>query len=133
MTVRSFLYGSGVIGSSAALIWVLILFFLNPDQAGAVGYALFFLSLFLMVASFSALIGFGLRRLLHAERLSAYSVRASLRQGIMIGLFLILLLIFIRIRLYQWWLAVLLIVVFVFAELLFFSYDKTATRRGKTV
>ncbi|MEX2054635.1 MAG: hypothetical protein WD972_00495 [Candidatus Andersenbacteria bacterium] len=130
MMIRVFLIGSALTCVVAGIIWVLILYFLDPQQAGSIGYALFFLSLFLCVASLCALIGYGIRRLVSAERLAAYSVRASLRQGIMLGLFLTLLLLLVRIRLYQWWLAVLLTIVFVFAELIFLSYDRTNARRS---
>jgi len=111
-------------------IWLLVLFFLDPTQAGTLGYVLFFLSLFLTVASVASLIGFGLRRVLRVQQLAAYSVRSALRQGIMLALFVCILLILVRLRVYQWWVAVILTIFFVSAELIFFSYDRTISRRA---
>lgn len=129
MTVKTFIIGSSLCAALGTIIWLLVLFFLDPDQAGIVGYVLFFLSFFLMVASITGLIGFWARRVLRSPQLSAYSVRSALRQGVMLALFACLLLLLIRIRVYQWWVAVILTVLFVSTELIFFSYDR-ALKRG---
>ena len=128
MTVKTFVIGSLLCAALGTIIWLLVFFFLDPDQAGVMGYVLFFLSFFLMVASVTGLIGFWARRLLRAPQLSAYSVRSALRQGVMLALFACLLLLLIRIRVYQWWVAVILTVLFVSTELIFFSYDRALKR-----
>lgn len=129
MTVKTFIIGSLLCATLGLVMWCLVLFFLDPTQAGMVGYVLFFLSFFLMLASVAGLVGYGARRVLQASQLSAYSVRSALRQGIMLALFASLLLLLVRIRVYQWWVAVILTVLFVCTELIFFSYDR-ALKRG---
>lgn len=128
MTVKTFIIGSSLCAGLGTVFWLLVLFFLDPLQAGVVGYILFFLSLFLLVAGSTGLLGFAARRLLQAQQLSAYSVRSALRQGILLALFVCLLLLLVRLRVYQWWVAVIVTILFVCAELIFFSYDRSLKR-----
>jgi hypothetical protein len=125
MTVRLFLGGTllGMIVCWA--IWALIVMWLDPLQAGPMGFALFFLSLFLAVAATAALVGYGVRRLLHARQLSAYSVRPALRQGVFIALFLDLLLFLQLLRLMQWWIVLIILIFFLSLEFVFVGYDRS--------
>ncbi len=128
MTVRLFISGSILTAISSWAIWALIINFLDPKRAGNIGYSLFFLSLFLATASTTALIGFALRRIITPGQLATYAVRSALRQGIMLGIFLDLLLILQLTQLYKWWLAVIAIILFITTELIFISYGQTARR-----
>lgn len=128
MTVRLFISGSMLTAISAWSIWALIINFLDPQRAGGIGFFLFFLSLFLAVASTTSLIGYAFRRIITPEQLATYAVRPALRQGIMLGIFLDLLLILQLVRLYKWWLAVITIILFITTELIFLSYGQ-ATKR----
>ncbi len=123
MTVRMFLGGTLASLMLSWGIWALIVMWLDPLKAGPVGFVLFFLSLFLAVASTIALVGYGIRRLLSAGQLSAYSVRPALRQGIFVGMFLDLLLFLQLLRLMQWWIVLIIIVIFLSLELVFVGYD----------
>ena len=128
MTVRLFISGSILTAISSWTIWVLIINYLDPQSAGGIGYFLFFLSLFLATTSTTAFIGYALRRLVAPEQLATYAVRPALRQGMMLGIFLDLLLILQLVRLYKWWLAVIAIILFIATELIFLSYGH-ANRR----
>lgn len=128
MTVRLFIIGSILTSISSWGIWVLILKYLDPKIAGSIGYFLFFLSLFLAVASATALLGYAFRRLIAPELLATYAVRPALRQGIMLGIFLDFLLILQLVRLYKWWLAVIAIILFITTELIFLSYGQASKR-----
>jgi hypothetical protein len=128
MTVRLFIGGSILTAISSWAIWALIINYLDPQRAEGIGFSLFFLSLFLAVASTTALIGYILRRAIASEQLATYAVRSALRQGIMLGIFLDLLLILQLVRLYKWWLAVIAIILFITTELIFLSYGQTAKR-----
>lgn len=124
MTVRSFLIGTILTAIGATAIWLLIINWVHPNEAGLPGYSLFFLSLFLAVAAWAALLGYGVRTLLQPRQLAAYKVRPSLRQGLWIAAFLNMLLFLQKNRLLRWWLAVILIVFFIAFELIFLGYDK---------
>lgn len=112
-------------------VMALIVTQLDPDQAGPVGFGLFFLSLFVGVSSFMAGVGYGVRRLILARQFPAYVVRTSLRQGIMLGVFTAGLLFLQLWRLYRWWLALIIVVLFVSFELVFLSYDRSYQRNHR--
>jgi len=131
MTVRSFLVRSLVGAVVGAASWGLIIRYLDPEQAGAIGYALFFLSLFLLIASGMSLLGYGVRRVLTAGQFPAYTVRTSLRQGVWLGLFTSILLLLQLMRLYRWWLAVIIVVLLVSIELVFLGYDRAYRRQNQ--
>ena len=129
MTVRIFIVGSFLTAIIGWSIWLAIILFLDPLQAGILGFALFFLSLFLAVASLTSLIGYLVRRVVAPAVFSAYTVRVALRQGLWLSLFLNLLLLLHLSELYRWYLGVVLIVIFLSIELVFLSVDRLVTQR----
>jgi len=130
MTVRAFTVGSLLTALSTWAIGLLIVIYLDPTQAGLTGFFLFFLVLFLAIASSSALLGYAVRRYLARRVLATYAVRTSLRQGIILGLFFDVILFLQLIKLYVWWLAVIAIVLFLTIEFFFLSYDRSSRRRA---
>lgn len=132
MTVRIFFGGSLLTALITWTIWLLILWFVDPQQAGLLGFIIFFLSLFLSIASSVALLGFAVRRVVRDPQLPAYQVRNSLRQGVLLALFTSILLLLQLLRLLQWWVALILIILFVSAEFIFLSYDRAQRRSGIT-
>lgn len=133
MTIRIFLIGTIVSLIAAWGIFALIVNWLDPLQAGPLGFVLFFLVLFLAVASSAALVGYLLRRFLLSVQHPAYVVRPSLRQGIWLGLFLDILLFLQLFRLLQWWIALIIVLLFLCLEVLFLGYDRHAQQRAQTV
>lgn len=129
MTIRVFIFGSFLAAIVGWAIWLAVILFLDPLQAGLLGFALFFLTLFLAVASTASLLGYLVRRLLAPAVFSAYTVRVALRQGLWLSLFLNLLLLLHLLELYRWWLGVLLIIAFLSIELVFLSIDRLVTQR----
>lgn len=131
MTVRIFTIGSlgaAIIGLG---LWLLVVTQMNPEQAGSLGLVLFFLSLFIGLAGLGGLLGYGVRRLIWSKQFASYLARTSLRQGIMLAAFFALLLFLQFFRLYRWWLALIVIVLFASLELVFLSYDRSYSRRNK--
>jgi len=130
MTVRTFLIGSVLAAVFSIGAWVLILTQLAPSQAGLLGFALFFLSMFMAVASVSGLSGYFIRRIVLRRQLPAYTVRISLRQGLTVAGFASLLLFLQLISLYRWWVAIALIAILGSLELVFLSYDRAVKGRS---
>lgn len=126
MTIKVFIAGTLATFLAASGIFALIINFLDPVEAKSLGFILFFLSLFLSVASAAALLGYGIRRFLFAGQHPAYSVRPSLRQGVWLGLFLDILFFLQLFRLLQWWIAFIIVLLFLSLEVLFLSYDRQA-------
>jgi len=129
MTVRTFVVGALAATAVGAASWLLTLTKLDPAAAGAIGFLLFFLSFFVVTAGAMSLAGYAVRRLLAPQLLPSYLVRTSLRQGVMVSLFVVLLLLLQLWRLYRWWIALIAIVIVVSFELVFISYDRTASYR----
>lgn len=125
MTLRVFLLSTLVGTMLGWLVVAAILLWLDPVQAGAVGFGLFFLSLFVAATSTTALIGFFIRRLLMRSRHPAHNVRSSLRQGIWLGLFLDFLLVLQLFRFARWWLTLIVIMFFVTLEFIFLSHARS--------
>ncbi len=132
MTIRIFIAGTLVTLLASAAIFSMIIYWLDPIEAGALGFVLFFLSLFLVVASFSALIGYGIRRFLFSRQHPAYSVRPSVRQGVWLGIFLDILLFLQLFRLLQWWIAFIIVLLFLSLEVLFLGYDRHSKTTSDT-
>lgn len=131
MTVRVFGIGTTITAVGSTAIWLAIINYLAPAQAGLTGFFLFFLTLFLSIASLASLLGYFLRRFIARDILAAYAVRTSLRQGIILGLFFDLLLILQLVNLYTWWLTIIIVSLFTTVELIFLSYDRTHYRHPR--
>jgi len=129
MTIHVFIIGSFLTAIIGWSIWLAIVSFLDPLQAGILGFVLFFLALFLAVASTTSLLGYLVRRLVAPAIFSAYTVRVALRQGLWLSLFLNLLLLLHLSELYRWYFGVILIIIFLSIELVFLSVDRLATQR----
>ncbi|MEK7556868.1 MAG: hypothetical protein AAB538_02740 [Patescibacteria group bacterium] len=132
MTLQTFVWGTIAGAILGWLVWVAIVAWLDPVQAGSVGFILFFLALFLAVASSTAIAGYGARRLIGGATHPSHHVRPSLRQGILLGVFFDAMLLLQLLRLSRWWLTLILIVLFLCVEFVFLSYDRN-TRRVATV
>lgn len=128
MTVRMFIVGSFLATLGSWSILALMVNFLDPTQAGAIGFLLFYLVLFLSITSTSNLLGYVTRRVLKPQQLAAHAVGPSLRQGVVLGIFCVLILALQHFRLYRWWIAIIAIVIFVALEVVFLSYDRTNRR-----
>ena len=132
MTVRTFLVGSFVSSVVFWGIWLLIVLWVSPSEIPIVGLILFFLSFFLAVASVAALLGYGLRRLIIPSQFPAYRVRTSLRQALLLGGFMDLLMFLQMQRLLRWWVTVIMIILVLSIEFIFLSYDRGVGRHQKT-
>lgn len=130
MTVRAFIISSILASAAGTGAWLLVVNYLDPQAGGWLGLALFFLSLFVAVASVFSITGYLLRRLIMPRQFASYAVRASLRQGGEISIFCTVLLFLQLLRLYRWWIAVIMVVLLVSFELIFVGYDRSSRNRS---
>ncbi len=123
-TLATFLFSTGILA--------LIISWVDPtSNASALAIILFFLALFLSVASLFSLLGYGARALIIRNQHPAHRVRPSLRQGVFFGIFVDILLFLQLERILAWWVAGIIILLFAVVEMVFISYDKHgATTRG---
>lgn len=126
-TLATFLFSTGVLA--------LIVSWVDPTaNASALAIVLFFLAMFLSIASLFSLLGYGARALLVRNQHPAHRVRPSLRQGLFFGIFMDILLFLQLERILVWWVAGIIILLFVVVEIVFISYDKHgAPTRGTRV
>ncbi|MDA1169446.1 MAG: hypothetical protein O3A36_03855 [bacterium] len=132
MTVKTFILGACATMLASLGILALIILWIDPlSSIASLAFLLFFLALFLAVASLSALVGYIARSLFLRKQLSAYRVRPALRQGVFMGIFVDLLLFLQLERILVWWVAAIIVLLFIVIELVFISYDKySAANQG---
>ncbi len=125
MTVKAFIIGTFATMLASTGILTLIITWVDPlSSIASLAFLLFFLSLFLAVSSFAALVGYIARSIFLRRQLSAYRVRPALRQGVFMGIFVDVLLFLQLERILVWWVAAIIVLFFIVVELVFISYDK---------
>lgn len=113
----SVLFGIALSAILSSLSLLIVLFRVSPLTAPGHALPAFFVTLFLSVSSIGALILFFIWKYLpvHSWDL-AKLVSISLRQGVMLGLGTIFLVLFHLLGLLTWWIAILIYAVFVLIE-----------------
>ncbi len=124
MTVKAFTFGSFISLLASLGVLTLIVSWVDPTKSPALAFILFFLALFLAVASLASLAGYMTRSIFIRHQLPAYRVRPSLRQGVFLGVFVCLLLFLQLERILVWWVSAIIVVLFIMIELVFISYDR---------
>ncbi|HLC49476.1 MAG TPA: hypothetical protein VJI96_03805 [Candidatus Andersenbacteria bacterium] len=132
MTVKVFILGTLATMLMSWGILALIITWVDPlSSTASLAFILFFLAMFLAVASLTSLLGYVVRSIFFRSQLSAYRVRPALRQGVFLGVFTDLLLFLQLERILIWWVSAIIVLLFIVVELVFISYDKyAATNRG---
>jgi len=91
----------GTIGAWAS--WFMVISFLTPEVAGVSGFAFFYLSLFIAIVGTATLVGFALRAWVHKNELVTRQASISFRQGIFVGVVVVLSLLLKDQKLFTWW------------------------------
>jgi len=114
-------------GVLTAICWGIFFFVANlvdPEATNWFGFLLFYLSLFLSLSGFIAIIGFIVRFLALKKSLAFYLVKKSFRQSFLLSLFIVVLLILKAEHLFNWINLILLVIVFSIIELFLMTYKK---------
>lgn len=125
MTLKKYLM---VIAIATAICWTVFLFVssvINPESTSWLGFALFYLALFMAVSGTASLIGFLIRFVALRHELVFYAVKIAYRQSFMFALFIIITLILLSQGLFTWLNLVMLVTVFVIAEMVMINSQKT--------
>lgn len=118
MTLKKYLNLMSILTVLCWLAWALVIFFINPNQSGLIGFILFYFSLFLAVTGTFAILGFIIRARISKKPIFK-QVEISFRQSIWIALLVVLILILQGLTLLRWWNASFLVLFLVFLELFF--------------
>ena len=104
MTLKSYLWGMRISWAIALAAWVLVFINIDPEKSGAPGWLLFYISMFLLLAStFVLLLTWIWRKSQKDEDEAMMYIGVSFRQGMLLSLLFIVLLLFQQYRVLTWW------------------------------
>lgn len=123
MNLKSFLLFM-MIGTGIAWFgWFMILFFINPSEAGVLAFLLFYVTLGISVLGTATVIGFFARRATLKKELAFEHVILSFRQGLWLAIVITVSLYLQSKELLTWWNAILLIIVLGLIEFFCLNYQ----------
>ena len=125
MTLKKYLMVTAI---ATAICWTVFLFIasvVNPELTSWLGFALFYLALFMAISGTASLIGFLIRFVALRHELAFYAVRIAYRQSFLFALFIIITLILLSQGLFTWLNLAMLITVFVITEMVMINSQKT--------
>ncbi len=136
MPVSRFLSFLGAAGLLSLAAWVIVILFIDPEQSGAVGIALFYATLGCWVftfLTFSGLIGRVVLKRLHKQTVIAFHLMLpTLRQALWCTLIVLLSLVLASNELFSWLTASLLILFFTLLEGFLYSIQTTSSITSDT-
>ncbi|MFA7653613.1 MAG: hypothetical protein WCX97_01025 [Candidatus Magasanikbacteria bacterium] len=122
MTLRQYL----ILMSLGTLIcwgtWVFVILSLDPNSAGTLGLAFFYLSLFLaLVGTFSVIVFLVRRAIVKNDEVIFRHVKKTFRQSVIFTTLIIFALFLLQEKLLTWWNGIILVVLFVILEAVIFT------------
>lgn len=105
----------------ALVAWLGVMYFIAPFDLGLIGYALFYLTFFLFTSGISVLILTTIWRRFAMDKVSTQELSVTLRQGILIGLLMVIILILQQFRILAWWDALMAVTAILLIELFFLT------------
>ena len=103
--------------------WFMILFFIDPSEAGILAFLLFYLTLLISVLGTATVLGFFARKMSLKQELAFEHVIVSFRQGLWISVVVTVSLYLQSKELLTWWNAVLLILALGLIEFFCLNYQ----------
>lgn len=125
MTLKKYLILTAI---ATAVCWTIFLFVasvVNPELTNWLGFFLFYLSLFMAISGTASLVGFLIRFVALRHELAFYAVKVAYRQSFLFSLFIIAILILLSQSLFTWLNLLMLVAVFVIAEMVMIHSQKT--------
>ena len=120
MTLKSYIWGMRISALLSLAALTLVIWYIDPTKAGLAGLILFYGSVFLFLSSIFVLFFTWLRKSDPLEKTQA-NLSLSFRQGILMSLMTIGLLLFAQFRILRWWDGLLLVVATLLVELHFLT------------
>lgn len=123
MSLKAYIWGIRILTALSLGAFVFVVKIVDPDAAGLAGKVLFYASAFFFLSGFFNLLLLRLRKKnMNTENASA-GIRLSFRQGILLAIFSIGLLILQSFRMLVWWDGLMLLAGIFIVELYFVSKD----------
>ncbi len=132
MTLNAYLWGMKVSTAIAFFTWAAVILYVDPREARSFGMILFGLTLFLWLSGAVALCMMWVRRKVYGDERAAKALGASLRQGIFLSGYCLVLLGMQYARVLAWWDALLAAVALLLVELRFIHASSAESREVGT-
>ena len=123
MTLRSYIWGIRFVAMLSFVAFIFVVRLIDYDSSGLAGKLLFFGSLFFVLSGFFNLLLLWLRKKQVDAENASLNIGLSFRQGILLALFAVGLLILQSFRILIWWDGLLLLAGIFLIELYFVSKD----------
>jgi len=121
MTLKNYLWVMSVLTVFGWGIFFFVARMIDPTATNFIGFALFYLALFVALAGTIALAGFLFRSLSHRQEPAFNLVKMAFRQSFLFALFFVILLILKAQSLFNWLNLFLLVIIFAILELFLIS------------
>lgn len=118
MTLKVYLWGIRISTILALLAWGAILYYVDPEKTGIFGQVLFYGSLFLALSGIFILFFTWVRRKINKEESFVY-IGMSFRQGVLLALLVVILLVMLSLGILVWWDGLLVVAALFLIELYF--------------
>ena len=123
MTLRAYIWGMRTVTLLSLLALGAVIFYVDPENSGLIGIVLFYLAAFFVLSGIFNLCLLFIRRKLLGDELVAENIELSFRQGMLLSVIVLAILILQSYELLVWW-DILLVIAGVFLiELYFLSRD----------
>ena len=123
MTLRAYIWGMRIITLLSLIALGAVITYVNPENSGVIGIVLFYLVAFFVLSGIFNLILLFIRRKLLGNELAAKNIELSFRQGILLAIIVLGVLILQSYQMLIWWDFLLLIAGVFLIELYFLSRD----------
>lgn len=121
MTLKAYIWGMRIITLLLFVALGVVIFYIDPNESWPIGVVLFYLIVFFALSGFFNLILFGIRKKVLGNELAAESVGLSFRQGILIAMIILGIMILQSFQVLIWWDALLVVAGVFLIELYFLS------------
>ena len=121
MTLKTYIWGVRIVALFSFIAWALIVNFVDPETTGIAGKILFYLAALFALGSLFNLMLVWIRKKTIGKEAIALNIGLSFRQGILLAIFVIGLLILQSLRILVWWDGLLLLAAIFLIELYFLN------------
>lgn len=109
------------------IAWLVVLYYFNPDEAGFIGFLLFYLSLFFACLGTFSLLGFFVRVWFSKEQIIFRHLGVATRQSLWFSMLVLITLLLQAAGFLKWW-SILFLVLFLLLLEFFFLSRKVISR-----
>lgn len=123
MTLRAYIWGLRIVSLLSFSALALVVYLVDPERSGLMGVLVFYVVLFFALSALFNLVFLRLRKSALGSEAALSNLSLSFRQGILLAIFVIGLLILQSFRVLVWWDGLILLLAVFLVEFYFLSRD----------